>query len=415
MLGSLPENRMDRRTLLKLLAAAALAGCGQGGAKAKRIRVVVAGAGIVGASIAYHLAKAGAAVTVIDKQGPATHASRGTFAWINATWAKQPRNYHALSQEGVAGWKHLQELLKLPVKWGGSLEWFDSGERQEKLVAQIAEQVEWGEPARMVSDSEFSILEPNVEFAKGAYAAYSPNDGAIDPVLATQMLLDAAEQLGASVRFPVELKNASTTRGRLTSVETSAGPIEADRLVLATGAAAELPKSICGIDIPQRSTPGIIALTGPMPSFLNRVISAPGIHMHQRNDGRFVLGEQDGAPKNEAHEIRLEGRPNDFPVKEIAEQHGNRMLSAAKQLVPGLADASIDNAYIGWRPLPVDGHPVLGTAPARPDVYLAIMHSGVTLAPIVGQLVAHELAEGVTVDRLEQFRPTRDFNNIKRY
>ena len=98
---------MDRRTLLKSLAAAAVAGCQRRPAVSGKLRVVVAGAGIIGASIAYHTARTGASVTVIDKAGVATRASRGSFAWINATWAKQPRHYHALNQDSVAGWGDL--------------------------------------------------------------------------------------------------------------------------------------------------------------------------------------------------------------------------------------------------------------------------------------------------------------------
>ena len=406
---------MDRRTLLKSLVAVALAGCESRPSESNRLRVVVAGAGIVGASIAYQLARAGAAVTVIDRQGPATHASRGTFAWINATWAKQPRHYHALSQDSVADWKDLQQLLDLPVRWGGSLEWFDNNARQELLTRQIAEQAEWGEPARMVDADEIAELEPNLQTAPGMSAAYSPNDGAVDPVVATQTLLDAAERFGAAVSFPCELVGTSISAGRLTTVETTTGSIKADRLVLATGAAPGLPLAIAGIDIPQRSTPGIIALTRPMPRLVNRVIAAPGIHLHQRDDGRIVLGEQDGAPGNEAHALRLEGRPNDFPAGMIARQHGDRMLDVATRFVPNITDAEIEAAYIGWRPLPIDGHPVLGASPARRDIYLAIMHSGVSLAPIVGQLAARELIEDVAIERLERYRPTRTFAQIERY
>lgn len=199
---SLSHPGLNRRTLLKLLGAVAVSGCASNAPATKKLKVVVAGAGIIGASIAYHLAKAGASVTVIDKQGPASHASRGTFAWINATWAKQPRHYHALNQDSVAGWRQLEQALNLPIKWGGSLEWFASDERQEKLVAQIAEQVAWGEPAAIVNDAEFAALEPNVRFETGGFAAYSPNDGAVDPVLATQTLLKAAEKLGERCAFP---------------------------------------------------------------------------------------------------------------------------------------------------------------------------------------------------------------------
>lgn len=406
---------MDRRTLLKLLSAAAIAGCDSRGPSNRGLRVVVAGAGIVGASIAYHLSKSGAAVTVIDKLGPATHASRGTFAWINATWAKQPRHYHSLTQDSVASWGGLQRTLDLPIRWTGSLEWYETAERREKLTDQIAEQIEWGERAQMVDTSSLATLEPNVDFGAVQQAAYSANDGAVDPVLATKALLLAAEHSGATVRAPCELTGVALNAGRLTSVVTNSGTIKADRLVLATGAAPDTSERFADCVIPQRSTPGVIAITAPMPRLINRIIAAPGAHLHQRDDGRIVLGEQSGAPQNDAHALRLVDRPNDFPVRELANQHAARMLEAARRFVPGVADAVIEDVFIGWRPLPLDGHPVLGASPARPDVYLAIMHSGVSLAPIVGQLAAHELTAGITVERLGAYRPNRDFELIKRY
>ncbi|MFK7978056.1 MAG: NAD(P)/FAD-dependent oxidoreductase [Halioglobus sp.] len=407
---------MDRRTLLKLLAAVSVTGCGTQPANDKaKLRVIVAGAGIVGASIAYHLAKLGISVTVIDKEGPATHASRGTFAWINATWAKQPRHYHELSQAAVESWKALQGPLALPVRWGGSLEWFANEARAERLAQQIAEQRAWGEPAQMLSASAVHELEPNLLFEPGMQAAFSPNDGAVDPLRATHALLSAAQQLGATVRFPVELTGANLSDGRLASVETTSGTITADRLVLATGAAPELPLYIAGVDIPQRSTPGFIALTKPMPRLINRIIVAPGVHMHQRDDGRVVLGEQEGAPDTEAHALRLRGRPNRFPLEAIAREHGERTLAVAKRFVPAMRSADIESAYIGWRPLPIDGHPVLGASPHKKDVYLAIMHSGVTLAPLVGQLVAQELALETAIEGLESYRPSRTFDRVQRY
>ena len=375
----------------------------------------MAGAGIIGASIAYQLAKAGAKVTVIDKLGPATHASRGTFAWINATWAKQPKHYHSLTQEGVANWHSLQRDLKLPLRWGGSLEWYEGAERHEKHVAQIAEQVAWGEPARMVSAMELAELEPNVIFAKDAYAAYSPNDGTLDPILTTRVLLDAAQELGAIIHYPSELLGVSMSGDRLVSVETSTESITADRLVLATGAAAELPSEIAGIEIPQRTTPGVITISKPMPRILNRIVATADVHLHQRDDGRLVIGESTSVWQNDAHTVRLQGRPNIFPAQELAQQHGRRMLAKAEKILPGIAQAKIEDAYIGWRPLPVDGHPVLGVSPARPDIYMAIMHSGVSLAPIVGQLVAHEIIQQTSVARLDEYRPTRSFETVKRY
>lgn len=406
---------MDRRTLIKLLAATALTGCGRGRLEGNGLRVVVAGAGIVGASIAYHLSLAGAAVTVIDKQAPASHASRGTFAWINATWAKQPQSYHAFTQDSVAYWHALQQTLDLPVRWSGSLEWFTNAERLDKLAGQIAEQIEWGEPARMIDSNEFAQLEPKVLFPPDSRAAYSPNDGTVDPVLATQKLLAAAQTLGATILYPSELTDVTLAKGRLVAVETSTGTIVTDRLVLATGAAENVLATFADIEIPQRTLPGVIVVTKPMPRLLQRIISAPGIHMHQRDDGRIVLGEQDGAPQNDAHALRLDGRPNNFPSPLIAQEHASRMLAVAADFAPDIHAAQVEDVYIGWRPLPIDGHPVIGASPSRPDVHIAVMHSGVTLAPIVGKLTAQELLTDALDDRLAPYRPDRSFEMIKRY
>ena len=406
---------MDRRTLLKLIAAASLADIGNPVFAGRKLRVVVAGAGIVGASIAYHLAKAGASVTVVDKEGPATHASRGTFAWINATWAKQPRYYHGLNQDSLSNWHSLHQDLGIPLRWSGSLEWFDNDARQARLREQIAEQVTWGEDARMVAAEQLASLEPGVDFGDTQEVAFSANDGAVDPVLATQILLAAAKELGAQVRYPCKLTGVKMSAGRVEAVITDQGLITTDKLVLATGAEPAMASRLANIEIPQRSTPGVIAITAPLPPLINRIIVAPGIHMHQRIDGRMVLGEQGGPPQNTAHEQRLQGRPNAFPSRELAQEHGARMLAVAKRFVPATSTAVIENVYIGWRPLPLDGHPVLGASPARPDVYLAIMHSGVSLAPIVGQLASRELIAGETIARLDSYRPNRKFERVKRY
>lgn len=413
---------INRRTLVQSLLAAALSGCRvlsersrDSSGSISGLRVVVVGAGIVGASIAYHLARAGAKVTVIDKQGPATHASRGTFAWINATWAKQPRSYHKLNQDSVSNWQTLTEELRIPVRWGGSLEWFDSPQRQSALAAQISEQARWGEAAQMIGPETCWQLEPEVNFGGAQQVAYSGNDGALDPVAATVLLLAAAQEFGATISYPNELTEVSSVRGRVTAAQTTKGPIETDRIVLATGAAPDASQRFAGIDIPQRSTPGVIAITAPMDRILNRILVAPGIHIHQRGDGRVVLGEQGGAPDNAAHAARLAGRPNEFPSEVFAQQHADRMLEVARDFLPSIASAQVEQIYIGWRPLPIDGHPVLGESPNQRDVFLALMHSGVTLAPLVGQLVAQEISGAISLDRLAPFRPARQFEVISRY
>jgi len=155
---------------------------------------------------------------------------------------------------------------------------------------------------------------------------------------------------------------------------------------------------------------GELAFSGGLrrvPGLLQGVGGRPGGHRHQRDDGRIVLGGEDGPPPT--HADRLAGHPNDFPTREIALEHANRMLIAAQRYVPDLVDVKFEDVVIGWRPMPVDGYPVLGASPARKDIYLAVMHSGVTLAPIVGELAAREITESAAEESFRDFRPDRRF------
>src|SRR5579885_929178 len=113
---------MNRRTLLKFLSASALAAT-RARPAAARDHVVIIGAGIMGASIGYHLARRGADVTILEKQRPGSGATEKSFAWINASFSKQPRAYYDLNLLGIAGWRRLAlEFGDLQVQWGGSVE-----------------------------------------------------------------------------------------------------------------------------------------------------------------------------------------------------------------------------------------------------------------------------------------------------
>ena len=378
--------------------------------------IAVIGAGIVGSSIAYNLVKRGARVTLIDRSTVGGATSRGTFAWINATWAKQPRHYHAFNQSGIAAWQRLQAELNLEVKWGGSLEWFESEARQGRLASDILEQQLWGEPAKMVDLSEAQMLEPLANFRGATEVAYSPRDGAVDATRASQRLVSAAERLGLRLRDNCSVNRVREGVGGLAVLETDCGEIVVDKYVLATGANQQATLNLAGIDIPQRTTPGVVVITKPVPKLLNTIFVAPGVHIHQRGDGRLVLGEQEGPPETEAHAKRLSAHPTRFPSTALAQQHASRLLETARHFLPSLpTDIALEEVLIGWRPLPLDGHPVLGVSPTQPKSYIAIMHSGVSLAPIVGELVSQELITGVPSSVLEPYRPNRNFQRIQRY
>ena len=409
---------IDRRAFNRLVLSsmAMTSAANKASATGDRRHIAVIGAGIVGSSIAYNLVKQGARVTLIDRSTVGGATSHGTFAWINATWAKQPRHYHAFNQLGIGAWQRLQSELNLPVRWGGSLEWFSSEPRQRRLADDITEQQLWGEPARMIGVTEAKGLEPVASFGNAEHIAYSPRDGAVDARFASQRMVKAAEKLGLTLLENCDVIGVTTAGNRQSVLQTTCGDINVDKYVIATGADPEATQALGGIDIPQRSTPGVIVVTEPLPMMLNTIFVAPGVHIHQRLDGRIILGEQDGAPDTAAHKQRLASYPTRFPSREIAQQHANRLMATARQFLPSLPeDIAVEDVVIGWRPLPFDGHPVIGPSPAATNSYIAIMHSGVSLGPVVGEMVSDELINDTSRTELSQYRASRDFERIKRY
>jgi glycine/D-amino acid oxidase-like deaminating enzyme len=372
----------------------------------KNRSVVVIGAGIVGASIAWHLSSRGCKVTVLEAKAPACQASGNSFAWINASYAKQPFSYHLLSSYAMHEYHRLTEQLPLPVKWGGCLEWMGDTKAQEAMVESIRKIQTLGSPTWMIDRQRAQALAPAANFGKAEEVAYCALDGTVDAKAATEILLASAQQAGATVIYPAPVTGISRRGGQLVA-NSSAGEFAADQIVVAAGTGATRLASSNGLQLAQRPTPGVIVTTKPIPPVLKPIIVAPGVHIHQRADGRVVIGEQAGAPATDEHRTYLQGFPNRHPTPEIAQQHAARILAIAERFLPVLAKAEVEEVGIGWRPMPMDGLPVIGRDPAEPGLYFAVMHSGVTLAPLVGRLAATELLDGISMSLLDDFRPER--------
>ncbi len=84
-----------------------------------------------------------------------------------------------------------------------------------------------------------------------------------------------------------------------------------------------------------------------------------------------------------------------------------QIMTDAAVILPALDGAKIKTVQRGRRPIPQDGHPILGFSEAVSNLYLATTHSGVTLAPIIGELAAIEIVDGTAVDLFTPYRPTR--------
>jgi glycine/D-amino acid oxidase-like deaminating enzyme len=84
-----------------------------------------------------------------------------------------------------------------------------------------------------------------------------------------------------------------------------------------------------------------------------------------------------------------------------------QLIARASRYLPAIASAKIAEVGIGWRPMPADGLPAIGLASGSSSVYAAVMHSGMTLAALVGRLAAIEILDETPVELLADFRPSR--------
>jgi glycine/D-amino acid oxidase-like deaminating enzyme len=91
------------------------------------------------------------------------------------------------------------------------------------------------------------------------------------------------------------------------------------------------------------------------------------------------------------------------PTREV----GQQFLSTAASYIPQLKTDQIEFMTLGYRVMPKDEHPIVGRFTKLPNVYVAAMHSGMTLAPVIGELAALEILDQVSVDLLDSFRPGR--------
>jgi len=352
-------------------------------------KIVVIGAGIIGASIAYHLSTNGADVTVIEKSAPASGATAKSFAWINAHFA-EASEFFALRMASIAAWHSLEKEIDhadFRVRWGGSLSWGDSNAEQ---ISRAKALKELGYRLKIVNPAGFSALEPALR-RPDSDCLHALDEGAIDPVRATRVLLQAAARRGARMIYGCGIERLLMQNSRVTGVATPFGEIAADDVVVAAGVWSHDLLARAGVGLPMDNSYSIIVRSTQTEPLISRVILSPDVHFRQDLDGSIVFAESFSG-----------GEIGDDPSKSAA-----KILALLRHRVSGLGRIEIENIYVGNRPIPADGFPVIGRAPGTQGLYLATMHSGITLAPIVGRLASEEILANRQSDLLTPYRLSR--------
>ena len=352
-------------------------------------RVVIVGSGIIGASTALACQDLGAEVTVFD-QGPLGGlASANSFGWINASFA-ETQAYFELRQAAVDSFRTLGQRLELQahVSWPGTLWWEDVGQDFE---AQFTSLTARNYAARRLDRNEIAALEPNL-YDYPDYALLTPMEGAAQAQSVAQSLLAHVARWGGRL---CSEQNVNAVRPSLDGghiVQTSAGDVSCDFVILATGAAACRGLAGVGWTLPMANKRGMIVQTGPVQPLIHHILMTPDVHFRQNPDGSLVAGgifSGDLDPSGDALAL------------------ADTVIAKIRQKLRGQPDVQLAQVKLGERPVPLDGLPVVGAVPGASGIFMAVMHSGVTLGPLIGQLLAEEILHGRSSPLLSSFRASR--------
>jgi glycine/D-amino acid oxidase-like deaminating enzyme len=348
-------------------------------------QTLIIGAGITGAAVAFQLARRGETVTIVSTHAEGGLASAASFGWLNASFYLTHQHYH-LRHAGLAAHRRLADKLAgLTTTWQGCLWYEATGAAQDETAADLAA---LGYKVDTLAKAEIAEKLPALGPLPET-ALFFPEEGVADPADLARALIAAsgARVLRATVTAVTE------TQGRATGVLTDLGPITGDRVILATGTGTPALLQPFGMTLPMLQRPGLMIATNPLPPICPVILATPEQEVRQDAAGHLI------APAAAGHQSDHAETLGSFPVVV------NATLQRLRALFPG-HEIHFARQAMALRPVPGDGLPVAGPGPL-PGLWIAVMHSGATLAPVVAELLADEITGGPESSLLTDFRPAR--------
>jgi glycine oxidase len=375
---------------------------------AKRPRVAIIGAGIVGLGIAWRLA--GRAEVLLFDRGKAgmgsSHAAAGMLA---ACCEAEPGEEAllALGRDSQARWPSFAgELLRasgidVELRQEGTLVLALTADDQAEAAHRLDFQKKLGLPLEWLSAAATRVREPHLA-GKIAGAVFSPQDHQVDNRKVVAALRVATETAGVAIHEHTPVKEISIRGGRADGVVLEDGTrVTADIVVLAAGAWS---RGIAGL--PPDRRPPVRPVKGQMLALrmdsaaplLNHVLWAPGAYLVPRRDGRLIVGAT----------VEEKGFDDTITAGGLL-----TLLEAAWRAIPAVEELPVDEIWTGHRPGSRDDAPILGRAPLENLFYATGHHrNGILLAPVTADAMAKLILDDVVEPAirpfgLERFLPAR--------
>jgi glycine oxidase len=361
--------------------------------------VAIVGGGVIGCAAAYYLTKAGARVTLLERDGLAGGASGAAAGMLVPPQEAAPSGpFRDLCRASADSYPSLVEALQ--DETGIDVQYLASGillpARTEQRAQVLRTVARWrlvlGIDLEWVDGGPLRELEPAL--GDGVLgAAYSPQGHHVNPGHLTQALARAAASRGATLRQGTAVAGFPRRGSRVVAVRTSDGDtIAADCVVLAAGPWTRRLGRKLGVDVPTRP------MRGQMLAYRSTAV-------------RHTLWGEDGYLVPKAGGFLFAGAT----VEDVGFRCKNTrrglagLRRMARSMVPALRYAEVASVWAGLRPGSPDGLPILGTLPGWDNVYVATGHfrNGILLGPITGRLIARLITEGGSEIPLEPFAPSR--------
>lgn len=361
--------------------------------------MLVVGGGVVGASIAFHLARRGAAVTVLE----AGDRPRGA----TARSAAQVRMHHSDRHDALLAARSLPTFERWAEEVGGDCGFrqvgfaFLAGADRRAAVTTMAATVRgYGVATEVLGLEQYAADQPELSLDGVGVVAYEARGGFADPRRTTGSLLAAAVRHGARVVHGTTALSLSLAGDRVTGVHTATGRHSAGQVVVASGTrSAPLCRS-AGARLPVRARRIGYAVTGG-PAAVPHVLIDDTIAMYARPvpAGGVWFGVPLDQPDPAAQPAA--GRPE--PASVAAARH------RLTRRIPALAGVPVVRAAAALEAYTEDRHALIGPAGEPASLYLCTAFSGggFKVAPAVGGAVAEELVTGEPRPELEPYRPDR--------
>lgn len=387
--------------------------------------VVIVGGGIVGAASAYYLAKRGFRVTLLEARDLAYGASGRNlgYVWLHN---RRPGAELDLAMTTRKFLPRLPEELEydFELRCNGGMIFFKTEDQGRVMAEFVRQRNADGVDMRLLDSKEARELAPLLpDTILGA--TYCPLDAQVNPELYVRAYATAARRLGADVRVGTPVRRLCVEKGRVSGVEIPEGRINAEVVVLATGAWTPQFARSFGLDAPIHPMRLQIVSTAPMPPMLDKLVYG-AVAVKQYKIFQDLPGFDDkffGVDYEWEHEMLLLqaicqtragnfllGCSMDYPgfVWE-PDLRGIAMITRAMlQDLPALREARFERAWAGILPFTLDNLPIIDFVPSHEGLMIAAGHVfGNAAGPTTGVLVSEMIAGVPTTIDVNPFRFNR--------